>query len=133
MTVDGIAVVAAAVLLEFGDKFVAAFVEVDVTLVLLEFTEIEVELETGETILLEFVEGIVVVEEVLLEFVDEFVDEVELEGPAVDTCIIPQIFAFEMLEEGARGTPITRVLGGTEVLLEFVKELLVVITLGIEV
>uniref|UniRef100_A0A915LR19 Uncharacterized protein n=1 Tax=Meloidogyne javanica TaxID=6303 RepID=A0A915LR19_MELJA len=100
MTVDGIAVVAAAVLLEFGDKFVAAFVEVDVTLVLLEFTEIEVELETVEAILLEFVEGIVVVEDVLLEFVDEFVKEatVELDNPAVDTCIIPQIFAFEMVE-----------------------------------
>lgn len=108
MTVDGIAVVAAAVLLEFGDKFVAAFVEVDVTLVLLEFTEIEVELETGEAILLEFVEGIVVVEDVLLKFVDEFVKEatVELDNPAVDTCIIPQIFAFEMLED--IGSPIDR-------------------------
>jgi len=108
MTVDGIAVVAAAVLLEFEDKFVAALVEVDVTLVLFEFTEIEVELETGEAILLEFVEGIVVVEDVLLEFVDEFVDEAtfELEGPAVDTCIIPQIFAFEMLED--IGRPIDR-------------------------
>uniref|UniRef100_A0A915MH42 Uncharacterized protein n=1 Tax=Meloidogyne javanica TaxID=6303 RepID=A0A915MH42_MELJA len=110
MTVDGIAVVAAAVLLEFEDKFVAALVEVDVTLVLFEFTEIEVELVLLEfvEILLEFVEGIVVVEGVLLEFVDEFVDEatVELEGPAVDTCIIPQIFAFEMLED--IGRPIDR-------------------------
>ena len=70
----------------------------------------------------------------LLEFV-VFVTEEEFPPIVVGEMvvsigIIPKIFEPLL---GARGTPITRVLGGTEVLLEFVKELLVVITLGIEV
>lgn len=73
---------------------------------------------------------------VLLEFV-VFITEEEFPPMVVGEMVVsigimPKIFEPLL---GANGTPITRVVGGTEVLLEAVEELLVValVMLGIEV